>query len=153
MYASSGARRRGECGFTIVELLAVISIIALLGALVVGLSRFASEKSAEAKVRADLELLRNAIEEYRIQRAAYPLIQGADTYQRMIPPSDPDVAPPQSDGPMVRFTYDLLQIDRSLNFIDPWRTNYFYRVTPDRLRFEVRSSGSDRQIGTQYDVY
>ena len=153
MFASSGARRRGDRGFTIIELLAVVTIMGLLGALVVGLSRFASEKSAEAKVRADLELLRNAIEEYRIQRAGYPRIDGEDIFQPMIPPADPAVQPPPSAGAMPRFTYDLLQIDRSLNFVDPWQTNYFYRVSGDRLRFEVRSAGSDRQIGTTHDIY
>ena len=136
-------------GFTIIELLAVVTIIALLGALVVGLARFASEKSAEAQVRADLEKLKSAIEEHRLQTAGYPTFNPVGNFHPMVEPPDPF---PGTPTPMERFTKALEDIDPELNFTDPWRTNYFYRAR-DAFRFEVRSAGQDRIVENEDDIY
>jgi len=62
-------RRRG---FTLIELLVVISIIGVLASLTVGLSAVASRKSKESRVRADLDRLVTAIENYKAALGMYP---------------------------------------------------------------------------------
>ena len=58
--------------FTIVELLVVISIIALLAGLVVGLAGMASSKSKEARVRAEMNQLIADIDGYYAVFRQYP---------------------------------------------------------------------------------
>lgn len=61
-----------SAAFTLVELLLVISIIALLAGLVVGLSALASRKMREQRVRAELNGFVTAIEAYKAERGFYP---------------------------------------------------------------------------------
>ena len=60
-------------GFTLIEILVVISIIAILAG--VGLATFsgAQKKSRDAKRKADLETIRSALEMYRADNGEYPL--------------------------------------------------------------------------------
>lgn len=61
-----------KAAFTIVELLVVISIIALLAGLVVGLAGMASSKSKEARVRAEMNQLIADIDGYYAVFRQYP---------------------------------------------------------------------------------
>lgn len=50
----------------------VIMIIAVLAGLVVSIAAIAGRKSDRAKALADMELIRNKLEEYRIEHGGYP---------------------------------------------------------------------------------
>ena len=63
---------RAAQAFTLVELLVVISIIAVLAGLVVGIAPSASRRMREARVRAELEGLIGAIEAYKARYGVYP---------------------------------------------------------------------------------
>ena len=65
-------RIRRVRAFTIVELLVVISIIALLASLTVGLSSIASRKSKESRMQGELNKLVTAIESYHAAIGSYP---------------------------------------------------------------------------------
>ncbi|WP_269541841.1 prepilin-type N-terminal cleavage/methylation domain-containing protein [Cerasicoccus fimbriatus] len=65
-------------GFTLVELLVVIAIIAILSAIVFGLSRGVAVKQANTKAEAELQTLGSALEAYKLKYGDYPWI-GADT--------------------------------------------------------------------------
>ncbi len=65
-------RTRRVAAFTIVELLVVISIIALLASLTVGLSSVASRKSKESRMQGELNKLVTAIESYHAAIGSYP---------------------------------------------------------------------------------
>lgn len=54
------------------ELLMVIMIIAVLAGLVVSIAAIAGRKSDRAKALADMESIRNKLEEYRIEHGGYP---------------------------------------------------------------------------------
>jgi prepilin-type N-terminal cleavage/methylation domain-containing protein len=58
--------------FTLIELLAVIAIIGVLAALIVGGAGLAKVKGAESRVRAELERLTTAIESYKAAVGYYP---------------------------------------------------------------------------------
>jgi prepilin-type N-terminal cleavage/methylation domain-containing protein len=58
--------------FTLVEILIVISIIAILAALVVGLAGGAAEKKNRARVETELHQIETAIEHYKEKLGYYP---------------------------------------------------------------------------------
>jgi prepilin-type N-terminal cleavage/methylation domain-containing protein len=66
------AADRNRLAFTLIELLTVISIIAVLAGMVVGLAPVASAKMKEARVRGELAGLVTAIESYKAKFGVYP---------------------------------------------------------------------------------
>lgn len=120
-------------GFTLVELLAVIGIIALLMGLVVGLSGYASRKADRARAVAQLEKIKNALEEYRTRMGAYP---------------DTGTQTQVTDGAFGRaMTSGVPVVVRSdLVYVDPWGRPYFYqRVSP--FQYRLWSAGPDALDG------
>lgn len=64
--------RRGQAAFTLIELMAVITIIVILAGLVVGGMGFVSERQAKEKAKVQIALLSKAIEEYKLDMGKYP---------------------------------------------------------------------------------
>jgi general secretion pathway protein G len=73
-------------GFTLVELLVVISLIGILASLLI-VSLQGSQKSArDGRRKADLEQIRTALEMYRRDSGAYPASTGSmGTYLPLVP--------------------------------------------------------------------
>jgi general secretion pathway protein G len=63
---------RKKRGFTLVELLIVIIIIAVLAAVAIPKFANSSQKSKESALRAELSLLRNAVELFKNDTGCYP---------------------------------------------------------------------------------
>lgn len=59
-------------GFTLIEMLVVISIIALLAGLVVGSASYVRDKQMREKAKAQVALLSKALEEYNMDMGEYP---------------------------------------------------------------------------------
>lgn len=64
--------RHGRAAFTLIELMAVITIIVILAGLVVGGMGFVNERQAKEKAKVQMALLSKAIEEYKLDMGAYP---------------------------------------------------------------------------------
>lgn len=64
--------RRGKSAFTLIELMAVITIIVILAGLVVGGLGFVTERQAKEKARVQMALLSKALEEYKLDMGYYP---------------------------------------------------------------------------------
>lgn len=64
--------RAARQGFTLVELMAVITIIVILAALVVGGMSFVTAKQAKNKAQVQIELLSKAIQDYQLDMGRYP---------------------------------------------------------------------------------
>ena len=65
-------QRNGKAAFTLIELMAVITIIVILAGLVVGGLGFVTERQAKEKARVQIALLSKAIEEYKLDMGKYP---------------------------------------------------------------------------------
>lgn len=109
-------------GFTLVELLAVIMIMAVLGGIVLGIAGYASRRADDSRARAELQLLRNALEEYRLDQGAYPS-------------GDIDTIGGWEDelGPYTNQFADI-------SFMDPWGEPYQF-IHQGRFSFDLYSMG------------
>ena len=115
MVTGRPARRRRR-GFTLIELLVVLAIIATLLTLALPRYHHSLERSKEAVLRQDLQIMRDAIDKFLADRGRYPssLEELAERrYLRRVPP-DPltdsatswlVVAPPAGEG--VEGVYDV----------------------------------------------
>jgi general secretion pathway protein G len=65
-------QRNGRAAFTLIELMAVITIIVILAGLVVGGLGFVTERQAKEKAKVQIALLSKAIEEYKLDMGTYP---------------------------------------------------------------------------------
>lgn len=65
-------QRKGKSAFTLIELMAVITIIVILAGLVVGGMGFVNDRQAKEKARVQIALLSKALEEYKLDMGSYP---------------------------------------------------------------------------------
>ena len=70
-------QRKGKAAFTLIELMAVITIIVILAALVVGGLGYVTEKQASSKAKVQISLLSKALEEYKMDTGSYPATANA----------------------------------------------------------------------------
>jgi general secretion pathway protein G len=104
------SRRSGRGGFTLVELLVVMAIIALLLSLATPRYFQSVQRSREAVLKEDLHLMREAIDKHYADSGKYPpsleelvakrylrripvdpITDSATTWQTVVPPDKPDV--------------------------------------------------------------
>jgi general secretion pathway protein G len=64
--------RRDRPAFTLIEMMAVITIIIILAGIVVGGMGYVNEKQASEKAKVQIALLSKAIEEYKMDNGNYP---------------------------------------------------------------------------------
>lgn len=108
-------------GFTLIELIVTMAIIGILISIVFGVTRIANVKSAESKAQSQLQVIANALEEYRLKYGEYP---------------EPDEF---SD------IYELFP-ELDLAQTDPWDRSFIYepeRMNPNSpyLTYTLRSEG------------
>jgi general secretion pathway protein G len=127
----------GRLGFTLIEILVVITVIGLLAALVGPriLGRVSEAKSATAK--AQLELMSVALDNYRLDNGSYPTTEQGLAALQEKPTRDP--APLNWRGPYLK---------RSIP-ADPWGRPYVYRSPGehDPGGNDLSSLGKDGQPG------
>jgi general secretion pathway protein G len=136
-------RRRTREGFTLVELLLVIIIIATLAAIVV--PRFAgrSEEARVAKAKADIAILENQLDIYAQDNLdRYPTTEQGLRSLREQPTTPP--VPKKWKGPYIKKGVPK----------DPWENDYKY-VCPGKHNpssYDLWSMGPDGQDGGDDDV-
>jgi type II secretion system protein G len=119
-------------GFTLLELLVVLGVIAVLSGLVLGIGRYAAESGKAARARAELAALSTALESYKLASGDYPRTNLPDhLLQALIGrrgPDDQAVNGPPLIEP-ARFS-TAASLDPYLNnaavLLDPWEQPYRY---------------------------
>jgi general secretion pathway protein G len=91
-----GERRRGASGFTLIELIVVVTLISILAAIALPNFKVAITQAKEATLKEDLYRLRDLIDQYYVDKGQYPssldsLVE--DGYLRKLP-SDPFTGAP-----------------------------------------------------------
>jgi len=86
-------RALAERGFTLIELMIVVSIIMILIGIAAGMYQRSVQRAKEATLRSDLSVMRQAIEHYTLDKEAAPqaledLVNPQSQYLREIP-TDP----------------------------------------------------------------
>ena len=117
------AQRHGGSAFTLVEMLAVMFIVSILLAVILGAARYAGYVAKTSRARADLASLADALDRYRLVFGDYPDASNACDLVafRRDSLSAKDVA--GADGGTYCFS-NLLP--RAFSGIDPWGTPYRY---------------------------
>jgi len=131
MFLRSSRRRRArdDAGFTLIELMIVMAIIALLAAFV-GPRFLGKKEQAEVQAaRAQIEMFGTALDAYRLDVGRYPTTEeGLDALIRK--PASAD----RWDGPYLR---------KELIPTDPWKKPYLYKSPGDHGAYDILSYGAD----------
>jgi general secretion pathway protein G len=127
--AGPGRRRRNARGFTLVELLLVLVILALIGSLVlpgiIGKAEGAKARAAKSQI----DRLSMAVESYYLDTGQTP-----DSLDRLVEGGG-DAA--GWNGPYVKKS----------SLQDPWGREYVYQYPGDHGDFDIFSLGADGQPG------
>ncbi|MBJ6983908.1 type II secretion system major pseudopilin GspG [Luteimonas sp. MC1750] len=137
-HATRAGRHRGA-GFTLVELMVAIVIIGLLSTVVMINVMPSQDRAMAEKARADISVLEQALETYRLDNMAYPTTaQGLDAL--LTAPSG--LARPERyrKGGYIRRLPE-----------DPWGQAYQYRQPGRSGGFDVYSFGADVAEGGDGD--
>ena len=134
----SQKRKKGN-GFTLIELLIVMVIIGLLGALVV--PKFIGQvgKSKQTAAKAQIEMLSNALEMYRLDTGKYPP-QGEGLKALINKPGEVN----NWKGPYLK---------KNVIPKDPWGAEYVYKHPGEHGDYDILSYGADgNEGGTDEDA-
>jgi len=124
------AQRRS--GFTLIELLAVMAIISVLASLIVGVASLAKQKARIAKAEADIELIKNTLEDYKIDNGAYP-----DSLMDIVEELPESVGTEDTSDGAIGNPEDRVK--------DPWNRTYVYEVRNENS-YTLYSEGPDPNI-------
>ncbi len=138
--AKLAATRRSASGFTLLEIMMVVAIIALLVA--TGIHEFGGslDFANEVKIKGDIQAMSTQLKLYQAQNGFLPTTQqGLDAL----------VSPPTSEPRPTQWHSGCDKLP-----LDPWNQKYFY-VQPGKHNansFDIYSSGKDRMPGTADDI-
>lgn len=128
--------RRGERGFTMMELLVVLVIIGLLAAFVGPILYERISPAKQTAARSQIEGFTTALDIYLVDMGQYPTTdQGLEALRR-------NPGGPGWNGPYLRKEIPL----------DPWGNPYVYRAPGRSGGFEIVSYGSDGLEGGADDA-
>jgi len=137
VFRSFGHPRGTRAGFTLIEILVVIAVLAMLAALVAPNVFQHVGTAKDATARSQIELLGAGLDAYRLDNGRYPTTdQGLEALQ-VQPTLQP--IPPNWRGPYLRKAVPL----------DPWGNPYIY-LSPGEVNprgYDLLSLGADGQPG------
>lgn len=129
--------KRFRKGFTLIELMVVVLIIAILAALIVPRVIQRQEDAKRAKAASDISELDSALQTYHLDNDNYPTSEEGLNALRVAPQSAKNWRGPYLEKPIPP---------------DPWGNPYVYQVPgPNGQDFVVESYGKDGQPGGDGD--
>ncbi len=133
--------RQRQSGFTLIEIMVVVVILAVLGALVVPKILENVDKARVTRAQSDIRAIQTALDLYRLDNFKYPTTeQGLQALVKQ--PSDPTITNYRSGGYLPSLPKD------------PWNNLYIY-ASPgaDGRDYDITSYGRDgKQGGEGYDA-
>lgn len=130
-----------RAGFTLMEIMLVVTIIALLSGMAIYRMGGATTIGEVARARGDISAYRTALTGYRATTGAFP--STAQGLQALVAEPDGDPKPI-----MWKRLFDDVKPD-------PWRNAYVYKCPGDKYprAFDLYSVGEDGKAGTSDDVW
>lgn len=138
--------RRFRAAFTLIELMAVITIIVILAALVVSGMGFVKDRQANETARVQIALLSKALEDYKLDNGTYPATsdqtgnfrapKGTDTsevlfealyYDGVQNPDSQKIYVAELDPKGTKQKWTSGTPPAKTTIIDPWKNQYCYR--------------------------
>ncbi len=122
-------------GFTLIEIMVVVTIIAILIAIVAPRVMDQPDKAAAVRAKADLAAISTALNLYKLDNFTFP---GTDQGLQALltkPDGEPEAANWKTGGYMDRIPKD------------PWQRDYIYLSPGQHGEFDVYSLGRDGQPG------
>jgi len=142
-------RKRGQQGFTLIELIVVVTIIGILAGVAIANVKYAQTKAREAALRHDLFEMRKAIDDYYADKQKYPdsLQALKDAHYLRAIPKDPVTM--QEGWEEVTATVDPTGSDPNALPVDPTATDTEGGGAPGI--YDVRSTAPGNGLdGTPY---
>jgi general secretion pathway protein G len=133
--------RNRQSGFTLIEIMVVVVILAVLGALVVPRILENVDKARVTRAASDIRAIETALDLYRLDNFKYPTSeQGLQALVKQ--PADPTITNYRSEGYLPALPKD------------PWGTPYQYASPgPDGRQYEITTYGKDGKPGGEgYDA-
>ncbi len=133
--------RNRQNGFTLIEIMVVVVILAVLGALVVPKIRENVDKARVTRAQSDIRAIQTALDLYRLDNFKYPTTeQGMQALVKQ--PADPTITNYRSGGYLPSLPKD------------PWNNPYQYMSPgPDGRDYEITSYGrAGKPGGEGYDA-
>jgi general secretion pathway protein G len=130
-----GFMRRNQSGFTIIEIMVVVVILAVLGALVVPNIIDKVDQARVTRAKADMRAIETALDLYRLDNFKYPTTeQGLQAL--VTQPNDPALTNYRAGGYLPSLPKD------------PWNRTYQYTSpSSDGKDYEIVTLGRDGQPG------
>jgi general secretion pathway protein G len=131
-------------GFTLIEIMVVVVILAILGSLVAPQILSRIDEARVVKAKQDLRLYESALDLYKMDNYKYPTTdQGLESL--VVKPNDPNIKNWRPDG----YVKQLVK--------DPWGNDYVY-VSPgtNGAPYDLFTLGADHQpggTGVDADIY
>ena len=160
--------RRVKRGFTLLEVLLSLTVIAFICGLIIGFARFANHNARRHQARADLVLWSDALQRWHDRFGEYPHTNPNAT-------ANPDDPNPSTSVEELYFYTEILPFDDIeriffeqtgittnreptsliyLPFKDPWGMDYRYQRDPKNPdTFDLWSLGPDFQSHTADDIH
>jgi general secretion pathway protein G len=133
--------RNAQGGFTLIEIMVVVVILAVLGALVVPKILENVDKARVTRAQSDIRAIQTALDLYRLDNFKYPTTeQGLQALVKQ--PVDPTITNYRSGGYLGSLPKD------------PWNNTYQYvSPGPDGRDYEITTYGRDGKPGGEgYDA-
>lgn len=112
-------------GFTLVELLIVITVIAILAALVLRTAGFVQEKGARSRAESEIAAISAALESYKADNGDYPLSSSPQTNSASTDKTLYTNLMPTSGKVYFEFTKGMTNSSQAV--IDPFGNGYGYQ--------------------------
>lgn len=137
--------------FTLIEILAVVAIIAVLAGMTVGISSLVMDKAAESKTKSAIKILEMALAKYQQEVGHYPIKPGQGMLEVRY-----DKANPGNDDKLLKFLDEKFLRENTaeltagtLCFLDGYGIPLLYRYPGyfNKGKFDLGSAGKDGHIG------